>query len=311
VSWLISVGIITFFAALNIRSLRSMALSSVAFAVIILIPVAAMTALGLAAWGQSPLTPFVPPGQSVAASLGLGLTTAIWFYSGYESMSTMAGEVAEPQRVIPRALLVSLPMVVAIYLLPTLAGLASVGRWAEWDSETGLTLVDVARELGGPLLGGAMMVAALVSSLALYNAYLAAGARTTLVMAERRLLPSVLARVHPRFGTPHGSILVAAAIHALLALGSFEVLLVIDVFLFVMSYLLIFAAGIALRVKEPGLARPFRIPLGTGAFVLFAAVPMAVGLVVLVASGVEYSLAGAAAAATGPVAYVLLRRPAR
>jgi amino acid transporter len=121
----------------------------------------------------------------------------------------------------------------------------------------------------------------------------------------------VLARVHPRFGTPHGSILVAAAIHALLALGSFEVLLVIDVFLFVMSYLLIFAAGIALRVKEPGLARPFRIPLGTGAFVLFAAVPMAVGLVVLVANGVEYSLAGAAAAATGPVAYVLLRRPAR
>jgi amino acid transporter len=82
VSWLISVGIITFFAALNIRSLRSMALSSVAFAVIILIPVAAMTALGLAAWGQSPLTPFVPPGQSVAASLGLGLTTAIWSTQG-------------------------------------------------------------------------------------------------------------------------------------------------------------------------------------------------------------------------------------
>jgi amino acid transporter len=124
-------------------------------------------------------------GQSLGASLGLGLTVAIWFYSGYDSMSTMAGEVAEPQRVIPRALLV--------YFLPTMAGLASVGRWPEWQSEGGITLVDVAGELGGPLLGGAMTVAALVSSLALYNAYLASGARTTLVMARGSLLPRAFA----------------------------------------------------------------------------------------------------------------------
>lgn len=311
VAWLMSVAVIAVFAALNIRSLRSMAITSVGFALVILVPVAVMTVLGFSSWGGIATLPLTPPGQTLAASVGLGLTTAIWFYSGYESMSTMAGEVADAQRVIPKALLASLPLVVAVYLLPTIAGLASVGRWGEWSSEGGLTLVDVARALGGPLLGAAMTVAALASSLAPYNAYLASGARTTLVMAERRQLPAVFGRVHPRFGTPAGSIAIAALIHAALAVGSFEMLLVIDVFLFVLSYQLIFVAAVVLRVREPRLARPFRIPLGTGAFALFVAVPAAVGVVALVANGVTYVIVGGVAAATGPVAWAVLARPGR
>jgi amino acid transporter len=308
VRWLLAVAVIVVFAALNIRSLKSVALSSAAFAVIILVPCVLMTALGVASWEENPLLPLVPEGQSVGASLGLGLTVAIWLYSGYESMSTMAGEVAEPQRVIPRALVLSVPFVVAVYVLPTIAGLASVGRWEEWSSEGGITLVQIASELGGPLLGGAMLVAALVSSLALYNAYLASCARTTLVMAQARLLPRPFALVHRRFGTPHGSILVAAAIHAVLAVGSLEVLLVIDVFLFVMSYLLIFAASVALRLKEPTLARPFRIPVGTGGLAVVAGVPALVGVLALLANGPAYLIAGGVAAATGPLAYMFLRR---
>ena len=311
VTWLMSVAVIAIFAALNIRSIRSMALSSAVFAVIILLPCVVMTVLGLAAWRVNPFVPVLRPDQSAAASMGLGLTVAIWFYSGYESMSTMAGEVAEPRRVIPRALLISLPAVVLIYFLPTMAGLASVGRWAEWDPDTGLTLVHVARELGGPVLALAMMAGALVSSLALYNAYLASCSRTTLVMAERRLLPSAFARVHPRFGTPVGSILITAGLHALLTVGSFEALLVIDVFLFVLSYLLIFAASVALRIKEPELERPFRIPVGTAGLAVVVGVPTVVALLFLWSNGLQTLAVGAGAAATGPVIYAWLGRGGR
>jgi amino acid transporter len=308
VAWLMSVAVIAFFAALNVRGLRLMALSSAGFAVVILIPCVAMTALGLAAWQQNPFAPLLRPDQPVAASLGVGLTIAIWFYSGYESMSTMAGEVAEPQRVIPRALLLSLPAVVAVYFLPTLAGLASVGRWAEWAPEGGLTLVDIARELGGAALAGATMVAALVSSLALYSAYLASCSRTTLVMAERGHLPRAFAHVHPRYGTPHGSIVIGAFLHALLATGSFGFLIAIDVLLFVLSYVLIFAAAFALRVKQPGLPRPFRVPVGTTGFAVLTAVPVAMAVLFLAVSGIATLAVGAAAAASGPVAYAWLAR---
>jgi amino acid transporter len=127
-------------------------------------------------------------------------------------------------------------------------------------------------------------------------------------MAERRMLPRVFGRVHPRFGTPSGSILIAAAVHAVLVTASFEALLVIDVLLFVMSYLLIFAASVALRSREPELERPFRVPLGTVGLAVFAAVPATVALVVLMANGVQALVVGTLAAATGPVAYALLRR---
>jgi amino acid transporter len=313
VAWLMSVVVIAVFAALNVRGLRLMALSSAGFAIVILVPCVAITALGLAGWRQNPFAPFLRPDQSAAASLGAGLTIAISFYSGYESMSTMAGEVAEPRRVIPKALLLSFPVVVAVYFLPTLAGLASVGRWAEWAPEGGLTLVDVGRELGGSVLAGATMVAALVSSLALYSAYLASCSRTTLVMAERGHLPRAFALVHPRFGTPHGSILIAAALHALLATGSFAFLIVVDVLLFVLSYVLIFVTAVVLRVKEPNLAHPFRIPVGTAGMAVLAGVPVIVALVFVFASGIETLAWGAVAAATGPVAYLFVaeRRRAR
>jgi amino acid transporter len=308
VGWLMSAGVITFFAALNVRGLRLMALSSAGFAIVILVPCVLITVLGIAGWQHNPFAPFLRFDQPTAASLGAGLTIAIWFYSGYESMSTMAGEVAEPQRVIPKALLLSLPVVVAVYFLPTLAGLASVGRWAEWSPEGGLTLVDVARQLGGPALAAVTMVAALASSLALYSTYLASGARTTLVMAQRGHLPPALARVHPRFGTPHGSILIAAVLHAILATGSFGFLILIDVLLFVLSYLLIFVAAVVLRVKEPALVRPFRVPTGTGGMMIVAGVPTLVAVAFLGANGLETLAWGAAAAATGPVAYVLFER---
>lgn len=309
--WALSAAVIAAFAALNVRSLASMALSSAAFSVLILLPCLALALLGIARWTTNPFVPFTPPGSSTAGSLGLGLAIGIWFYSGYESISTMAGEVADAARVIPRALLLSLPAVVAVYFLPTAAGLASVGRWSEWGAEGPVTLVEIGRELGGPALAVAVMAGALVSNLALYNAYLAAGARTTLVMAEERMLPRVFARVHPRFGTPVGSILIAAALHALLASGSFEALLAIDVLLFVLGYLLIFAAGVALRVREPGLERPFRVPGGTGGMIAAAALPTTVALLLLALTERSYLVWGSLAAATGPVAYVVARRAGR
>ena len=125
-------------------------------------------------------------------------------------------------------------------------------------------------------------------------------------MAQSGLLPAVFARIHPRFGTPWASILIAGALHAALVTGSFEALLVIDVFLFVMSYLLIFAASVALRIKEPLLARPFKVPVGTGGMLVVAGVPALVGVLLLLANGVEYLIWGSLVAATGPLAYRLL-----
>jgi amino acid transporter len=65
---------------------------------------------------------------------GVGLALGLWLYSGYEQLSTVAEEVENPQRAYPRALALVVPLSIAAYFLPTLAGLASAGEWQNWHT---------------------------------------------------------------------------------------------------------------------------------------------------------------------------------
>jgi amino acid transporter len=306
--WLVGVALIAAFAYMNIRGLEIVAFSSMVFTIVILTPFVAFVILGFANWQTNPFTPFLPPGESFFGGLGLGLSIGMWMYSGYDSMSVMAGEIDRPQRVIPRALMIAMPIIVAAYVLPTIAGLAGVGGWESWATEDGTSFVEAARSLGGRVLGGAMLAAAVISNVALYVDYLASGSRPAYAMARDRLLPPGLYRTHPRYGTPYRSILLLAGINAVLILGTFEDLIVIDIFLNMFYLILIYIAAIVLRRREPGLDRPFRIGLGTRGLVALFVPPIAIAVLALFTNGVTYMVGGALAALTGPVAYLLVKR---
>jgi amino acid transporter len=265
-----------------------------------------MTVLGFAHWHGVPWQPFAYPGQGVWTSVGYALAVGMWMYSGYDSMSTLAGEVEEPRRVIPRGLMIAMPIIVASYFLPTLAGLAGVGNWAEWSTE-GFTFVEIAKSLGGQALGTAMLVAAVVGNLALYQEYLAQGARPAYAMAADHLLPQALTRTHPRYGTPWVSIVFLAAVNALLVRWGFATLIVIDVFLMMFYYILISVAAVALRVKEPGLERAFRVPGGALVLGLICAPAVAIAVLALFTNGADWLIGGLAGVLTGPIAYLIFK----
>jgi amino acid transporter len=326
--WAIGAALIVVFAYTNIRGLNIVAISSVLFTVIIVAPFLVEIVLGFAHWHGTPLQPFVPPGESVGSSINLGLAIGVWMYSGYDSMSTLAGEIERPRHVIPRALMIAMPIVVALYFLPTLAGLAGVGDWAAWTTSGGTSFVEVARALGGPVLGYVMLGAAVISNMALYQDYLTSGSRPAYAMAQDRLLPKVLNRAHHRYGTPWVSILFLAALNLVLIIGTFANLVVIDVVLNMLYYILIFVASVRLRQKEPGLERPFRIPGGTFALVAICAPAVFIAVLTLYTNAVDtsttvfghasfsvggvtfgwYGIGGFIALIAGPIAYVVFKR---
>jgi len=260
----------------------------------------------------------LPHGQGFFSSANLGLAVGVWMYSGFDSMSTLASEVREPQRRIPRALMIALPLVILSYLLPTVAGLAGYGHWGSWSTEGGVSFVEVARYLGGPALGYVMLGAAVISNMALYQDYLASGSRPAYAMATDRLLPQVLNRAHPKYGTPWISILLLAGINLILILGTFANLVVIDVMLNMFYFLLIFFSAVRLRQKEPGLARPFKIWGGTGVLALICAPAVAIIALTIYTNSIDtsdtlwglpaYGLGGALAVLSGPVAFLIFRR---
>jgi len=283
--------------------------AAVALAVIALAPIAALVVVGLTTLRVAPWQPFLGPEQSLGTSLGLGLAVVMWNYSGWDTPATVLGEAKTPEHGFRRALFVALPVIVVSYLLPIGILLASGATdWTRW--QTG-ALPALTREAIGPRLGAAVAAGAVLSAAGLFMSLLLTNSRLPYVLARDGLMPSSLAAVHPRFGTPWAAVVVSAALYAAFAAFSFKELIVLNVWLYSLSLLVELAAFVWLRLREPALARPWRVPGGLAAAGAVAAVPAALSLLAMATAGWLNTLAGVLAALTGPAAYAWWARARR
>ncbi|HEY5168535.1 MAG TPA: APC family permease [Thermoleophilia bacterium] len=310
VRWGIAVGLIAIFAYINIRGIQLAASVLVVFQVIVFIPFAALAVIGIANWHHNPFSVMLLPGNSLLGGVGVALSVGIWMYSGFESLSTMAGEIEKPQKVIPRALMITLPIVIGFYVLSTLGGLADVGRYAEWGTSGALDFMGVGRVVGGEVLRYLFFAAMFAGNFALFLAFLAAGARPSFTLSKDKLLPKFLSKTHRKYGTPFAAILLMAGVDCILVRSGFSTLIVIDVFLLMLAHITIYISAVRLRVNEPGLERPFKVGLKTPAFVAMCAVPVTVAVFAMSpwGNGWNYFIWGTVAALTGPPAYFIFKR---
>jgi basic amino acid/polyamine antiporter, APA family len=191
--------------------------------------------------------------------MGLALVAALWAYTGFNDMVSVAGEVKDPGRVLPRALLVGTAIVVAVYLAANAAYLFVLPFETLKDSP--LVASDTMVRVLGSTGAAAVAVMVMVSTLGAICGLGLAVPRIYYAMAREGLLFESLARVHPRFLTPH----VAVAFYTVFALvcvwwRSFEQLTEAFV-LGTWPFLALAAAGvIVLRRTQPSLPRPYRTP---------------------------------------------------
>jgi len=210
------------------------------------------------------------PTTSTVDILG-GLLICMWNYMGWDNASTIATEVERPQRTYPRAMLAAVVIVALSYIVPVAAmwmtGLSS----SAW--ETG-SWADIAGMLGGPLLRVGLALGGMISGFGMFNALVMSYSRLPLAMAQDGMLPKVFGKLHPRSRAPWVTILVCATGWAMcLGLG-FERLIIIDILLYGASLSLEFVALIVLRIREPELPRPFRVPGGMFGAVAVGIAPM-------------------------------------
>jgi len=299
-------SMIIVFTYINIRGIKDVGFASTAISMLVMIAFALVAVIGFATWQSNPFEPFLPPDQSLVQSIGTGIAIGIWMYSGYESMSTMAGEIQNPQ-VIPKATLITVPLIMAVYILPTMGGLASLGSWDQWASEGGLSYSDVVAS-HFPTLGIIFVLVAVLANFSVFNTYIASGSRGFFALAEDNLAPRALVKCSKDRGVPYIAVLSLGAFSLIACTFPFEVIVVVDVMLFVSAYVLIFISACILRVKEPDLERPFRIPLGTKGLIMMCIPPITIALLALFISGTDYFLGGMLALFSGPVAYFIFRR---
>ena len=228
--------------------------------------------LGAAGWRGAHTTPATLAPPHGHADLAAGMLVALWNYMGWDNASTIAGEVEEPQRTYPRVMVTAALMTMATYLLPVaavwFAGIApnqfSTGAW-----------VDAAQNLGGYPLALTLTLVASLDSLGNFNSLTLSYTRLPYALACDGLLPKVLTRKLSN-GVPWVSLLVCALGWSLALRLKFDRLITIDISLWGLSVVLEFVALVKLRVTEPDMPRPFRVPgptwvavaLGTGPAVL-------------------------------------------
>ena len=210
------------------------------------------------------------PMTSTVDILG-GVLICMWNYMGWDNASTIAAEVEKPQRTYPRAMLAAVLIVGLSYVIPVGAMWMTGLPASAW--ETGFW-ADIAGLMGGPLLRVGLALGGMISGFGMFNALVMSYSRLPLAMAQDGMLPKVFGKLHSRTRAPWVAILVCAVGWALcLGLG-FERLVTIDILLYGASLALEFAALVVLRVREPDLPRPFRVPGGMFGAIAVGITPM-------------------------------------
>ena len=203
-------------------------------------------------------TPAMPEGSFSISMFGLALVSTLWAYDGYADLSYAGGEVKDPERTLPRALITGTCLVIAIYLLANIAYLAVIP--VDEMRRSPLVAADVAEKVLGAAGVTFIGITVMISTWGTLTSSLFASPRIFFAMADDGLFFKPVARVHPRFHTPH----IAISINIVLAvvfvlIRNFEQLADAFVTAIVPFYALGVASLFVLR-RRSGFAPAFRTP---------------------------------------------------
>jgi len=288
---------ILIFTVVNLLGIREVSRVSNILSIAVLIGFTLVAVVGFANWQYSPIEPFMPTESGLVDSLGGSICIAIWMYCGYETMANVAGEIEDPQ-VIPKGLIIAMPLIALSYFLPTLAGLASVGQWESWatDGENAVGYMDVLITYLSPACGFCFMIIAILSQCSIFNAYIASGSRGFFVMADDHLFPRSLVWLSTKRRVPAVSIIIMAFFTILLCQWDFTTLVMATTPLMLYLYIALTVTTRRLRkiypVEERKARGLFVIPGGNVGLNFMTILPVVISVIALYVNGTEYFISG-------------------
>lgn len=206
------------------------------------------------------LTPMVGEGVNPVTTLGQVLIATLFAYDGWINVGAIAGEMKDPGKDLPKAIVGGLSLVMAVYLAINVAYLwvAPASSLANVTSPASL----VATKLFGPIGGKLISAGILISVFGTLNGYLLTGPRVVYALTKEKLLPGskILSKVN-KGGSPYNSILLISILACIYALtGQFNLLSDLTIFAVWVFYVLTFIGVIILRKTKPDLYRPYKVP---------------------------------------------------
>jgi APA family basic amino acid/polyamine antiporter len=210
--------------------------------------------------------------SNLISVFGLALAGAFWAYDGWNNVTFVSGEIKNPQRNVPLALIYGTLIVIAVYVFINMAFLFVLPVDEMKNSD--LVARTAAEKIFGLAGGTVISIAVIISAFGALNGSILATARVQFAMARKGMFFESLGRVHPKFATPHISLLVQGIWSAVLVLsGSFDTISDYVIFAAWLFYMLGAFGIFILRRKMPDAPRKFKMwgyPWTPAIFVIFS-----------------------------------------
>ncbi|MFD4603510.1 amino acid permease [Streptomyces sp. NPDC058464] len=253
-----AVIVIAMAAVLLVRGVRESARATAAMAAVKLVILVAFCVIGFSAFKDGSLVPFSPAGLG---GIGAGTTAAFFSYIGFDAITTAGEEAKNPRRDIPVAILVCMGVVTLLYCAVALAAIGAIGGDQVAGRPAALSYV-VNQVTGSTIGGGVVAFGAVVAIASVVLAVMYGQTRILMSMSRDGLIPRVFEKVSPRTATPVAGTLIVAAVFALpAAFASLDAVMNLCTIGTLAIMAVVNIAVIALRRREPALARTFRVPL--------------------------------------------------
>jgi amino acid transporter len=286
--------VVVVLTAINVLGIRPAAIVSNVFTIGKLIPILIFIAVGL--FFINPPAFALGP-QPTTGAFSQSVLLLIYAFTGFEMAAIPAGEVRDPKKSLPRALLIAIAVVAFLYILIQMVCVGTLPELAQSQKP----LADAATRFMGTAGGAIISAGAIISIIGNLNILVLSGSRIPFAIAEQRQLPSFIAKVHARFSTPHVAILITAGLMLLLTLkSSFVAALTISAIARLVTY---GATCISLPIFRRRSDMPpagFRLPFGT----VIAMLALALAVWLLANSTWQEARAAALAAAMGLLVYL-------
>lgn len=255
-----SIGVILLIGILNTFGSKTSGAIQTVSTVCKLIPLGLIIVFGfIKGSGDNPImNPLVAEGIRPMGIIGQLLVAILFAYDGWINVGALAGEMKNPGKDLPKAIIGGLSIVMAINVVINLAYLwvLPASELAQYASPASI----VAEKIFGPVGGKLINVGILVSVFGCLNGYLLTGPRIPYTLANQKLLPATFGKLN-KHGVPANATLFMVVLSVIYALsGQFNLLSDLSMFAIWAFYTLTFIGVIKLRKTQPDLKRPYKVP---------------------------------------------------
>jgi APA family basic amino acid/polyamine antiporter len=234
-------------------------------------------------------------------------TLVFFAYIGFENIANVAEEIRNPKKVLPHAIIISISITAIIYILVSISAI----RVLDWQ-ELGSSIAPLSDVIKKALGSQAQIILSLIALFATTNTVLimlVSGSRILYGIARDKSLPSVFGIIHQGRKTPWAAVIVIGSLAiAFTFAGNISTIANISVFTIIMVFIVVNLALIWLRIKEPQIERPFRVPLNVKNFPVLAVLGIITPIIGVIQFETYVILMGLAVVLSGTVFYFVYNK---